>query len=123
MFAQVNQARASALLHQLAHDRGSACQIMCVTHNYGFQESCDGFVRVTKSAAGHSVPADQGASTSAAGAGRVEQKKGSRNVAKQSAGQRTAGKGGGEQGDAAEGPASRKGGGGRAKRVRFAAST
>jgi hypothetical protein len=41
---QVNQARASALLHQLAHDRRSACQIMCVTHSYCFQESCDAFV-------------------------------------------------------------------------------
>jgi hypothetical protein len=122
--AQVNQARASALLHQLAHDRGSACQIMCVTHNYGFQERCDGFVRVTKSASGHSVPAEQGANTGAAvaGPGRPQQKKASRSGGKQTAGQRAAGKMRGEP-VGAEGPLSKKGGGGRAKRVRFATSS
>jgi hypothetical protein len=70
------------------------------------------------------VPAEKGASTGAAiaGAGRVQQKKGSRNGAKPSAGQRAAGIVAGEPRGAAEGPVSRKGGGGRAKRVRFAAS-
>lgn len=70
---EVNQARVSALLRQLAHDRASACQVLCVTHNASFQGSCDGFVRVTKSASGHSVPADapqqQEAAPPAAGGG------------------------------------------------------
>lgn len=70
---EVNQARVSALLRQLAHDRASACQVLCVTHNASFQGSCDGLVRVTKSASGHSVPADaqqqQEAAPPAAGGG------------------------------------------------------
>jgi ABC-type Mn2+/Zn2+ transport system ATPase subunit len=101
---EFNQARVSALLRQLAHDRASACQVLCVTHNAGFQGSCDGFVRVTKSAAGHSVPADteqqqQEAVRPAAGA----------------AGGGKAGRKGVKQG---KGPAA-PGGTGKAKRVRF----
>jgi chromosome segregation ATPase len=32
-----NQGAAAALLRQLAHDAPSACQVLCATHNAGFQ--------------------------------------------------------------------------------------
>jgi energy-coupling factor transporter ATP-binding protein EcfA2 len=117
---EVNQARASALLRQLAHDKASACQILCVTHNFSFQESCDGFVRVAKSAEGHSVPAEQGTgggaeaantAAAAASAAAAPGKGGSsKKGGKQGRGLSTGSKGCGAQGGVA----------GRAKRVRFA---
>lgn len=129
---EVNQARASALLRQLAHDKASACQILCVTHNVSFQESCDGFVRVTKSAAGHTVPAEQGAgpaagakaagaankaaTTAAAGKGRA---KGSRQGKEINA----SAKGAVRQLIGGQKASSHVRNGGRAKRVRFAEGT
>jgi energy-coupling factor transporter ATP-binding protein EcfA2 len=109
---EVNQARASALLRQLAHDKVSACQILCVTHNFSFQESCDGFVLVAKSESGHSVPAEQ-----AAGGGTAA-------AATAAAGNGGSSKKGGRQGRGlvmgAKGRGGQIGGVGRAKRVRFA---
>jgi ABC-type Mn2+/Zn2+ transport system ATPase subunit len=53
-----NQARASALLRQLAHATdGSGCQILCVTHNVAFQSVCDAFVQVVRGPRGSSMPA------------------------------------------------------------------
>jgi hypothetical protein len=127
---EVNQSRASALLRQLAHDKASACQVLCVTHNASFQESCDGFVRVTKSASGHSVPAEPGGDAQvtnpAAAAGAAAGGRAGGAGQKDQAG----GRKGGKQGRAAAaaraqgvltkaGPSRRAAGGG-AKRVRFA---
>lgn len=53
-----NQARASALLRQLAHaGDNSGCQILCVTHNAAFQQVCDAFVQVVRGPHGSSMPA------------------------------------------------------------------
>lgn len=127
---EVNQARASSLLKQLAHDGASACQILCVTHNSSFQERCDGFLRVTKSAAGHSVPAETqpgGSSVGGAAAG-VGGKTAGRGAAAKGGGTRS--KAGGQRGATAAAAAGSKGGAAkaagsgnagrhRAKRVRF----
>jgi len=113
---EVNQARASALLWQLAHDSTSACQIMCVTHNVSFQERCDGFVRVTKSAAGHSIPAGQSGEARPDDAGGSQGAGGSRKGAKPRRG--TYGNARAGQPGAAEG-ISKRVGTSRAKKVRF----
>jgi ABC-type Mn2+/Zn2+ transport system ATPase subunit len=111
---EVNQARASALLRELAHDKASACQILCVTHNFSFQESCDGFVRVAKSESGHSVPTEQAAGGGTAAAA----------AAAAAAGNGGSSKKGGRQGKGLVMGAKCRGGliggVGRAKRVRFA---
>ena len=126
---EVNQARASGLLKQLAGDRTSACQIMCVTHNYSFQEACDGFVRVTKSPSGHSMPAEQDGAedraTMAAGAaaagGKGSRKKGVkllRGTGPAAKAVRGSSLPGGDSG-AAPATANTRAGGNRAKKVRF----
>lgn len=113
---EVNQARASALLWQLAHDSTSACQIMCVTHNVTFQERCDGFVRVTKSAAGHSIPAGHSGEARQEGAAANEGAGGSKKGAKSRRG--THGNARAGQPAAAEGVRKRVGTS-RGKKVRF----
>lgn len=70
-----NQARAAALLKQLASDTGDGgCQILCVTHNVAFQQICDAYVHVVKGPNGGTMAAASaaGESDAAAPAARVQ---------------------------------------------------
>lgn len=65
-----NQARASALLKQLADAAdGAGCQILCVTHNAAFQQVCDAFVQVVRGPNGSSMSAAAAAAQPAGTAG------------------------------------------------------
>lgn len=61
-----NQARAAALLKQLANASDGGCQILCVTHNAAFQQVCDAYIQVVRGPRGGTVPADGAADDIAA---------------------------------------------------------
>jgi chromosome segregation ATPase len=113
-----NTARAAALLRQLAH---GGCQVLCVTHNAAFQGCCDGFIRVSKPAGGHTVPAGGEAEEGMGASGKPQrqQRQQQQHGRAQQAGSVAAAAAGGGVEDGGGGGGRR---GSRAKRVRFAAA-
>lgn len=69
-----NQARAAALLKQLANAADGSCQILCVTHNAAFQQVCDAYVHVVSGPHGGTLPAADAAVAAAADAGSTKHK-------------------------------------------------